>query len=103
MAVYYLLTILAAFLQTVSRGVFWPLLVVGWAAGRKAAPEAYPLAFVGGMAVDLLVGWPLGVSAFGLLLLVFGISLFRSRFQLRIRWLIGFLVLLEVLYHFVLY
>lgn len=103
MIIYYFFIILATFLQTVSQGIWWPALIVIWAAGKREAGQVYTLAFVGGLATDLLTGRSLGTTSIMLLILAAAVVLFRSRFRFRLRWLIIFIVLAEGLYHFLVY
>lgn len=100
MVSYYLLIVLAGFLQTMTAGFFWPALVLIWAAGKRGALEVYGLAFFGGLFVDLVTGRNLGISCLVLLVLAAVVLLFRSRFKFRLRYLLGFFFLFELLYHF---
>lgn len=95
MWIYWVLAILAAFLQGINNFWFWPLLPVLWAASRvEEASRVYLLAFVTGMVTDLLVGRALGLSAVFLLLACGLVYLYRRRG--RMSWLfllIGILIL----------
>lgn len=96
MGIYWVLAILAAFLQGASDLVFWPLVPVLGAASRvEEARKVYFLAFVTGMVTDLLVSRTLGLSAVFLLLSCGLIYLYHLRGQMRLVFLLAGMVILN--------
>lgn len=86
MVKYYLLAVLAALMLPINNWLFWPLLVVFWAASTDIeSKKIYALAAVSGLLADLLLGRSLGVSA--LFLLVSSGLLYSYRLFWRMNFL----------------
>lgn len=93
MSLYYLLAIIAVFLQ----GLFpWPVLVlvvVLVAAARMEVEKVYSLAFVAGVLSDLLLGRDLGTTAVFLLLTTASVNAYKLRARINwFSWLIFFAI-----------
>lgn len=73
--------------------------VVSWAQTGRTR-EALVLALVGGLAMDLLSGAPFGLTAIGLILIVFLVSLLEGRFwEANLLLPLGVMVAATTIYH----
>lgn len=89
MARYWLLALFGVFLCGVYRIIFWPIFPVLWAtAGTTFAEQAYLLALVTGLLVDITLGRTLGQTSGFMLVAVFLIYLYRLRGRVPVVFLI---------------
>ncbi len=89
---YWILGIVAVFLQTVFVWPFLPTAVVLLVAVRQPAQKSYLLAFIVGVLSDLLLGRFLGVTAVYLILVA--LSVYGYKLRGKINWLAVFILLL---------
>lgn len=95
---FYLLSAVSIILQSQTRIICWPILVVGASARQFNERKLYILAFFLGILTDLISGRMLGITSAFLTFFVFSLLLLKLRFKDSYKVILGASVVFELIY-----